>query len=236
MGIGGARPIYRSTLFEGNTPTYYQSYGKRPEGLLSREEKKNLLIAIGALTLALTMVMLGGGRGLLERLSGEPIVVGFIALIALASTGTGFALHELAHKFVAQRYRCWAEFRYSLQGLVLALAMAGLVGFLFAAPGAVYIVGRIDDRQNGHISIAGPLTNVAVAVAMLPLVFMGGLIGEGAYIVAYFNIFLAVFNMIPVMPLDGSKVLKWNVGVYAAALAGMGALFAFIWFFLETPI
>ncbi len=236
MGIGGSRPIYRSTLFEGNTPTYYQSYGKRPEGLLSREERKNLLIAIGALTLALTLVMFGGGRGLLIELGEDPFVVVIIALVALASTGTGFAMHELAHKFVAQRYRCWAEFRYSLQGLMLALAMAGLVGFLFAAPGAVYIVGRIDDRENGHISIAGPLTNVAVAVAMLPLVAMGGLIGFGAFTVAYFNTFLAVFNMIPFMPLDGAKVLKWNVGVYAVAVAGMGALFAYIWFFLETPI
>jgi Zn-dependent protease len=235
MGIGSGRPVYRSALFEGSAPTYYQSYGRRPEGLLSREERKNLLIAIGALTLALTMVMFGGGRGLLIALEEDPLVVGIIALVALASTGTGFAMHELAHKFVAQRYRCWAEFRYSLQGLVLALGMAGLVGFLFAAPGAVYIVGRIDERENGHISIAGPLTNVAVAVGMLPLVLMGGLIGSGAFTVAYFNIFLAVFNMIPIMPLDGSKVLKWNVGVYAAALAGMGALFAYIWFFLEIP-
>jgi Zn-dependent protease len=38
-------------------------------------------------------------------------------------------------------------------------------------------------------------------------------------IVAYFNAFLAVFNMIPVMPLDGAKVWKWNAGIYVVSMA-----------------
>ena len=233
MGPGVGRPIYRSAIFESGTPTYYQTYGKRPDGMLTKEEKKNLSIAVGALTLALTMVMFGGAGGMMKAFDEEPIIVIFIALIALVSTGTGFAMHELAHKFVAQKYGCWAEFRYSQQGLLLALVMAGLAGFLIAAPGAVYIVGRIDQRQNGLISIAGPLTNVIIALAMIPLVLMGGLIGHGAFTVAFFNTFLAIFNMIPVMPLDGSKVFKWDKGIYAVALIGMGLLFYYIWFVLK---
>ena len=120
------------------------------------------------------------------------------------------------------------------------VGMSRQVGAALGVAALVAIVGTPAPEEAvatfGHawLFVAGVMG--AVAVAMLPLVFMGGLIGYGAYIVAYFNIFLAVFNMIPVMPLDGSKVLKWNVGVYAAALAGMGALFAYIWFFLETTI
>ena len=32
------------------------------------------------------------------------------------------------------------------------------------------------------------------------------------------NLFLATFNMIPVMPLDGAKVFRWNKVIWAAVL------------------
>ncbi len=230
MGMGGGG---QSSMFAGEPPVYYQSYGQQPKGLLSPEEKKNLSIAILALTAALTMAMFGGFTRMLGEFNEEPWVVGYIALVAFVSTTTAFFLHEMAHKFVAQHYGCWAEFRYSQQGLLIAMVLAAIAGFLFAAPGAVYIAGRIDKRQNGIISIAGPLTNVVVAAAAIPiLIYMGGIIAAGFYTVIYFNAFLAIFNMIPVMPLDGAKVVRWNVGVYIGALAAMGALMYFVFVYL----
>lgn len=228
MGYGGG-----GSIFGGQPPVYYDSYGRRPRGLLSEEEKRNISIAILALTAALTMAMFGGVRTLMVTLSEEPAVVGYIALVAFVSTTTGFFLHEMAHKFVAQRYGCWAEFRYSQQGLFIALILSAIAGFLFAAPGAVYIAGRIDQRQNGIISIAGPLTNVAVAVVAIPLMMVtGGIIAWGFYTVIFFNSFLAIFNMIPVMPLDGAKVWRWDPMVYIVSIIGMGALMYFVWFVL----
>jgi Zn-dependent protease len=228
MGYGGG-----GSIFAGQPPVYYDTYGRRPKGLLSEEEKRNISIAILALTAALTMAMFGGVRTLLEVLSDEPAVVGYIALVAFVSTTTGFFLHEMAHKFVAQRYGCWAEFRYSQQGLFIALILSAIAGFLFAAPGAVYIAGRIDKRQNGIISIAGPLTNVAVAVAAIPLMLLtSGIIAWGFYTVIFFNSFLAIFNMIPVMPLDGSKVWRWDPVVYIVSVVGIGALMYLVWFVL----
>ena len=225
---GGGRSI-----FEGQPPVYYGTYGSRPEGLLSDEEKRNITVAIIALTAALTMAMFGGLGRMYGAFTEEPSVVGYIALVAFVSTTTGFFLHEMAHKFVAQRYGCWAEFRYSQQGLLIALLLSSLAGFLFAAPGAVYIAGRIDARQNGIISIAGPMTNVVVAVVAIPLaIVFGGIIAWGFYTVIYFNAFLAIFNMIPVMPLDGAKVVRWSPGVYVAGLAVMGALMFFVWVYL----
>src|SRR3989344_6005937 len=61
----------------------------------------------------------------------------FLFLISLGTAGLGFLLHELAHKFVAQRYGCAAEYRAFDQMLYLALGLAVIIGFLFAAPGAV---------------------------------------------------------------------------------------------------
>ncbi len=230
MGMGGGG---QSSIFAGEPPVYYQSYGQEPKGMLSAEEKKNILIAIVALTAALTMAMFGGFFNMQVEFKEEPWVVGYIALVAFVSTATAFFLHEMAHKFVAQHYGCWAEFRYSQQGLLIALVLAAIAGFLFAAPGAVYIAGRIDKRQNGIISIAGPLTNVAVAAAAIPiLIIMGGIVAAGFYTVIYFNVFLAIFNMIPVMPLDGAKVVRWNIGVYIGTLAAMGALMYFVFVYL----
>jgi Zn-dependent protease len=45
--------------------------------------------------------------------------------------------------------------------------------------------------------------------------------------VIFFNTLLALFNMIPIMPLDGAKVLKWNAGVYVLCVVAMGALLYF---------
>ncbi len=214
------------------SPSYYRTYGHRGKGLLSPEERRNLLIAMSALTLCLGMVMLGGLSGTVYALRNEQYVAVVTFIIAAITTATGFALHELSHKFTAQRYGCWAEFRYSIQGLGLALVTAA-IGFLFAAPGAVYIAGAIDKRQNGIISLAGPMANVAVVLALMPIAALGvggPWVSYGLIVVAYFNAFLAVFNMIPVLPLDGAKVFKWDAGVYVASMAVVVVLLALTWY------
>ena len=230
MGYGGGGSGQREIRILGgsNPPVYYASYQQRPKGFLSDEEKKNLGIATAALTLCFSMVMF---RWNYASLSDIPDHLGdflFVLVISFIVTFTGFALHEMAHKVVAQRYGCWAEFRYSTQGLLFALVLAIGLGVLFAAPGAVYIVGAIDKRQNGFNSIAGPLTNVGVTLMMIPVFLWGGeWLSIIAFWVIFFNMLLALFNMIPIMPLDGAKVLKWNIPLYIISLAAMGGLLYF---------
>ncbi len=225
-GGGGQRQI--RILDGSNPPVYYASLHQRPKAFLSDEEKKNLGIATAALTLCFTMVMFRWNIGALSEIPSHMGDFIFILILSFIVTSTGFALHEMAHKFVAQKYGCWAEFRYSTQGLMFALVLAIALGVLFAAPGAVYIVGAIDKRQNGIISIAGPLTNVGVTLAMIPMyLWGGGLLSIIAYWVIFFNMLLALFNMIPIMPLDGAKVLKWNIPVYVVSLVAMGGLLYF---------
>ena len=74
----------------------------------------------------------------------------------------------MAHKFTAIKYGFWAEFRKDNIMLVVAVALAALVGVVFAAPGATVIydtTGRgISREQNGKISAAGPIVNLLLCI------------------------------------------------------------------------
>ncbi len=117
-------------------------------------------IIISMLVIAVIFAYLINGRNINENL---------ILLIPslLVAVGLGFVLHELAHKFVAVRYGFYAEFKMWLEGLIFALFTAFILGFVFVAPGAVYIHGEyISREQNGKISIAGPLVNIASGIVI----------------------------------------------------------------------
>ena len=43
------------------------------------------------------------------------------------------------------------------------------------------------------------------------------------------NTFLALFNLLPLGPLDGSKVFRWSVPVWAAAFVPLAAVFYFLY-------
>ncbi len=138
-------------------------------------------------------------------------------ILSSLTAGTGFLLHELAHRIVARNYGLEASFVADYRWLGLAL-LSSFAGFLFAAPGAVVTSGRRSRRQQMMISVAGPLTNI-----MLSVVFMvvPGAIGSfGASI----NSWLALFNMLPFGGLDGRKVLDANRLVYLTVLAASALL------------
>lgn len=180
----------------------------------SEEEKKHLLMAIGALTLAFT---------LLFRDPDFPIY--FTAILAFCSVMTGFFMHEMAHKYVAQKYGSWAEFRAWPQYLLIAVVTA-YFGFLIAAPGAVYHRGYLTKEQTGKVSAAGPVTNIIMASIILPiLLFVPGIPYEIFLLlgmVCFMNVIIGGFNLVPFFGLDGKKIIKWNVGIWIGLLGILG--------------
>src|SRR3989344_3719875 len=138
-------------------------------------------------------------------------------LVSTIAVGLGFLLHELGHKIVAQYYRCFAEFRSFDSLLLLAIAMSFL-GFVFAAPGAVMIHGYVNRERNGKISIAGPSINIALALIFLFLTFI---FGSNIVLLYGFriNVWLALFNMVPVWNFDGAKIFRWNKKIYGSFVA-----------------
>ena len=96
-------------------------------GRISSIELKDLFLSLVALVVAFSILINGKKIPDLEMI-----------LIITVGVGTGFLLHEMAHKFVALHFGYWAEYRANQVGLLFAVILA-FVGFIFAAPGAVMI-------------------------------------------------------------------------------------------------
>lgn len=190
-------------------------------------ERRDLLIAWLALSVAFTLAMVWGHSTRLD-----PLLIGQRFLISLVTAGIAFVIHEMAHKFTAMKYGYWAEFQMNSMMLVVAVAMAALAGIVFAAPGATMIYGNsISREENGKISLAGPVSNLILLIPFTVLFLLGQFVeikfitDIGAAGVSI-NAMIAAFNLLPIGPLDGAKVLAWNPAIFAAvALIAFGILF-----------
>ena len=208
---------------------------RRPRFRFTRYEVGQILLAVGALTLAFLIVDINPlfGTGVFPPWDYVAVRL-FAALVAVL---TGFLLHEFAHKALAVRYRCWAEFRADLRGLLIGIG-SSLLGFVFAMPGAVYVDGNPGRVKEGKLSLAGPMTNLVLGGAALLLGLLsrglgGTMFTDLGYIVrltfaqmAFVNLLLGAYNMIPLHPMDGSKVLAWDKRVYVGGFAAIIAVFA----------
>ncbi|OPY36263.1 MAG: Peptidase family M50 [Methanoregula sp. PtaU1.Bin051] len=200
---------------------------------ISRRERFDLFVAWVAISLAFAIIFIrdAGGLNLILAL----LFIG----ISLVTVGIGFIAHEMAHKFTAMRYGYWAEFRKDNMMLLVAVALAALVGVVFAAPGATVIYdnrafgGGISREQNGKISAAGPITNLLLCIPFGGLLLYGGvasgitgnLVSMIGMMGLQVNAMIAAFNMLPVSVLDGKKVLAWNAGVFVIIIvAAFGTL------------
>lgn len=139
-------------------------------------------------------------------------------LISAVAVGLGFVLHELAHKYVAQRFGCFSEFRADSKMLWLALGIAAIFRFIFIAPGAVVTHGSLTKKERGQVSAAGPAMNIALALLFLAMSFIytEGIIGTTMLYGYKINSWIALFNLIPAPPFDGQKIYAWDKTVFFA--------------------
>lgn len=164
----------------------------------------------------------------------------FLFPIVMIGVGAGFIFHELGHKFTAMHYGYWAEYQLWPTGLVIAL-LSSFFGFIFAAPGAVYIYSNgMLEEENGVVSLAGPAVNIVLGLLFYGILMsLGSITDNTGYIIALIcllgtriNFFLAAFNLLPIPPLDGSKVMSWSIPVWLIAFVIAAGLVLFFGGFL----
>jgi Zn-dependent protease len=159
----------------------------------------------------------------------DPVLVIGIAAVVIPSITS----HEAMHGFVADRLgdpTPRAQGRLTLNPIphidpFFTLLLPGLLlfsgsGIIFGGARPVQVnVRRLRNprRDWALVGAAGPLTNVALAIgfsALLSVFVHAGLAAPGSRLVEilsagiFVNALLAVFNLIPIPPLDGSRVLQ----------------------------
>ena len=115
-------------------------------------------------------------------------------------------VHEYGHILVGERLKYKAEI------------------LLFEPMGAVVVMEpRAQTAQDDiRISVAGPVVNLVVGLVLLPVVlvlYYGGFDGSSAFFpilaTCAVNFFLALFNMLPIYPLDGGRMFRaWAIKKY----------------------
>lgn len=207
---------------------------------ISRREEADLFVAWIAIAVSFTIInitpygLMGGFNPI------SPVTALIYFGISLLTVGIGFIFHEMAHKFVAIRFGYWAEFVKDNTMLLVAVIMAALAGFVFAAPGATVIYSRdgrpLTKREDGIISAAGPVVNLLLCVIFAALFFLAGgkaglvdgnLLAMLGIAGVQINAMIAAFNLLPVSVLDGRKVFAWNIPVFfVLIIAAFGTLVA----------
>ncbi len=144
--------------------------------------------------------------------------------------------HELAHRQVARGKGCWSRFVLYPPGFFVTFIVNALFGVLTRSP-LLFISGytfiscyRYTSDHEGHISLAGPLTNIIISLASLALLYSLPLDSLEISFLAYLmrlNAFVAFFNLLPLGPLDGSKIFRWNIAIWAILFA-LSAYLAFV--------
>ena len=133
----------------------------------------------------------------------------------------GLTFHEFSHAFVADQlgdHRPRALGRVSLNPVnhidPMGAIMLLIAGFGWAKPVPVnpYAL-RPGRRAMSVVAAAGPVANVVVAIVaaivyrLLDGMGISGFVLDAAWFTVLFNLVLAIFNLLPIPPLDGYNVV-----------------------------
>jgi len=148
---------------------------------------------------------------------GDPLTIA----ITLAAVLVAATFHEFAHAFVADRLgdpTPRAMGRLSLNPLVhldlLGTLFFVIFGFGWARPVPVNPRNFADPRRGMlQVALAGPLANVTLAFVVGALLRVpdlpgGALAAAALSTLIWINVILAIFNLIPIPPLDGSRIVE----------------------------
>lgn len=175
----------------------------------TKEELRDIVISVLVVTLVFSFKINSPTFGL-------DLFFIYLTIVVVA-----FLFHELAHKGIAMKFHCVATYKMWTPGIFISL-LTVFLPFRFLAPGAVVVYpfkfGRwgfrreqLTETEMGVITTAGLLVNLFSA--LISAFFIGSYaIGtvDIFLTLSYVNAILFFFNLLPIPPLDGSKVMRWK--------------------------
>lgn len=189
--------------------------------------------------------------GLISLLASNPVAFFILVPVLLYSV----IIHEIAHGWVASRfgdntakYSGRLSFHPASHIDPMGAIAIFLVGFGWAKPVPVDY-SNLSPSRRGIISVAlaGCVVNILIAIVALFLLQFSAfnsnsLFAPVLYVVARINLILASLNLIPIPPLDGSRVLmeflptraKYKLAVLEPY--GFFIIIGLLWTGLLTPI
>ncbi|MEM0355402.1 MAG: site-2 protease family protein [Desulfurococcaceae archaeon] len=184
----------------------------------------NLIYLNESLSILVTIFVISLVFGSIHLLLGD--YIRFIIVSSVVSLS--IIIHELAHKYVAISLGCYS--RYVLHPLGLVLTLISAIPFIpikIIMPGvtlvSLYTYDPFTFRKiNGLTSIAGPLSNIILAIISIIIrivayPIMSPIWRSILYLMLRINSWIALFNLIPLPPLDGSKVINWKPTLWLSA-------------------
>jgi len=138
-------------------------------------------------------------------------------------------LHELAHGYVAEKLGDYTP-RYAGRLTLNPFSHLDPIGSFFL-PLFTYLIGGFiigwakpvpinpynfekPDRDTALVAIAGPLTNIIIALilaSLYKLFYFNGISLTFLLALIRLNLVLAIFNLMPIPPLDGSRIFLRNI-------------------------
>ncbi len=157
----------------------------------------------------------------------------YIGLLMILLLSISFVIHELSHRMEARKLGYIAFYRINKIGLLLTLA-SFFLPFKIITPGEVafYSIYKPPSiRDIAVISLMGPLANILLAVMLKTTSIILMIQGFNIYTIdliariGSFNGYIAFFNLIPVPPLDGSKIIRYSLQLWFILLILSAVLF-----------
>ena len=143
----------------------------------------------------------------------------FVFLLVAVALVISISIHEFSHAYIANKLgdptaknmgRITLDPRAHLDPMGTILLLVAGFGWGKPVPFDPRFLQN-PKRDSAIISLAGPASNITLAI-LLSLIFhvfgLGGITGLFVRLAIQYNLVLAIFNLIPVHPLDGFKVVN----------------------------
>ncbi|WP_292320113.1 hypothetical protein [Caldisphaera sp.] len=158
---------------------------------------------IGVLSIA---IALGGSQIINLYFYMSPIFIGIIV---------GFISHEYMHRYLSRKYHMASRYTANVLGVLITL-VSSILPIKLLMPGYVktWTLGPVSRKGLLYSVAGGPITNIVIAIALYVASFGFPLYSAFLREIGWVNAYISLFNLIPIPPLDGEKILRLDIALW----------------------